>query len=125
MEFILTPDAPSPGGHYSQGVVHNGLVYVSGQLSFDSQTGQPKSGTIEEETQQALQNVAAIVRTAGGDIHTILKLTIYVADIEMWGSVNQVYAQFFGEHRPARAVIPVKELHYGLKIEIEAIAAVE
>lgn len=125
MEFILTPDAPSPGGHYSQGVVHNGLVYVSGQLSFDPQTGQPKSGTIEEETLQALQNVASIVRAAGGDINTILKLTIYVADIEMWSSVNQVYAQFFGEHRPARAVIPVKELHYGLKIEIEAIAAVE
>ncbi len=122
MDFILTPDAPQPAGHYSQAVVHNGLVFVAGQLAIEPHTGERKTGSIEEQTEQALKNVAAILQAAGSDLTKVLKTTVYISDIELWGQVNAVYAQFFGEHRPARAVIPVGNLHYGFLIEIEAIA---
>lgn len=123
IQRINTEDAPSPGGHYSQAVVHNGLVFVSGQLSIDPHTGEKKLGAIEEQTEQALKNVAAIVKAANSDLSRILKMTVYVADMKLWGAVNTVYARFMGEHRPARAVVPTGELHHGFLIEIEAIAA--
>jgi 2-iminobutanoate/2-iminopropanoate deaminase len=123
IKTILTQNAPAPGGHYSQAVVHNGLVYVAGQLSIDPQTGERKLGSIEEQTEQALRNVAAILEAAGSDLGRVLKMNVYVADIELWAAVNAVYAKVLGEHRPARAVIPTKELHYGFLVEIDAIAA--
>ena len=120
---IQTPNAPQPGGHYSQAIVHNGLVFVSGQLSVDPKTGDKKLGSIEEQTEQALHNVAEILRAANSDLSRVLKMTVYVADIELWSAVNSVYARFMGDNRPARAVIPTGRLHYGFLIEIEAIAA--
>jgi 2-iminobutanoate/2-iminopropanoate deaminase len=119
---VETPNAPSPAGHYSQAVVHNGLVFVSGQLSIDPQTGEKKTGTIEEQTEQTLKNVAEILKAANSDLSRVLKMTVYVADINLWGAVNTVYARIMGEHRPARAVVPTGALHYGFLIEIEAIA---
>jgi 2-iminobutanoate/2-iminopropanoate deaminase len=120
---VRTQDAPTPGGHYSQAVVYNGLVFVAGQLSIDPLTGEKKLGSIEEQTEQALKNVGAILKAAGSDLSRVLKMTVYVSDIDLWGRVNEVYARVLGEHRPARAVIPTKELHYGFLIEIEAVAA--
>src|SRR5215510_16440240 len=120
---ISTPNAPKPGGHYSQGVAYNGLVFVSGQLSIDPKTGEKKLGSIEEQTEQTLRNIEGILKAAGSDLSRVLKMTVYIADIELWGAVNTVYARVMGNHRPARAVVPVKDLHYGFKIEIEAIAA--
>ena len=121
---IETKNAPAAGGHYSQAVVHNGLVFVSGQLSIDPQTGEKKLGSIEEQTEQVLKNVEAILKAANSDFSRVLKMTVYVADIELWAAVNEVYARVLGEHRPARAVIPTGKLHYGFLIEIDAIAAV-
>ena len=123
MREISTPDAPEPAGHYSQAVVHNNLVYVSGQLPIDPKTGEKRIGSIEEQTEQALKNLAAILRAAGSNLNQVIKTTVYISDIELWGRVNEVYAKFFGEHRPARAVVPTKNLHFGFQIEIEAIAA--
>jgi 2-iminobutanoate/2-iminopropanoate deaminase len=120
---INTPNAPRPGGHYSQAIVYNDLVFVSGQLSIDAATGEKRLGSIEEQTEQALKNVAEILKAADSDLSRVLKMTIYVSDINLWGAVNTVYARIMGEHRPARAVIPSGELHYGFLIEIEAIAA--
>ena len=120
---ILTPEAPAPGGHYSQAVVYNGLVFVAGQLAIDPKTGERLTGSIEEQTEQCLKNIAAILEAAGGSLSRVLKMTIYISDIELWGAVNSVYARVMAEHRPARAVVPVKDLHYGFKIEIEAVAA--
>jgi 2-iminobutanoate/2-iminopropanoate deaminase len=120
---IQTPDAPAPGGHYSQAVVHNGLVYVSGQLPIDARTGEKQLGSVEEQTELVLGNIAEILRASGSDLSRVLKMTLYVADIDLWSQVNAVYARVLGEHRPARVVVPVKELHYGFLIEIEAIAA--
>ena len=120
---IETKNAPAAGGHYSQAVVHNGLVFVSGQLSIDPQTGEKKLGSIEEQTEQVLKNVEAILKAANSDFSRVLKMTVYVADIELWAAVNEVYARVLGEHRPARAVIPTGKLHYGFLIEIDAVAA--
>ena len=121
---VLTPAAPAPGGHYSQAVVYNGIVYVSGQLPIDPQTGEKQLGSIEAQTEQTLKNVSEILKASGSDLSRVLKMTIYISDGEFWGPVNAVYAKVMGEHRPARAIVPTKELHYGFKIEIEAIAAV-
>ena len=120
---VQTQDAPTPGGHYSQAVVYNGLVFVAGQLSIDPRTGEKMLGPIEEQTEQALKNVGAILKAAGSDLSRVLKMTVYVSDMGLWGRVNEVYARVLGEHRPARAVIPTGELHYGFLIEIEAVAA--
>ena len=120
---IQTTNAPAAGGHYSQAVVHNGLVFVSGQLSIDPLTGEKILGSIEEQTEQVLRNVAAILKAANSDLSQVLKMTVYVADIELWSAVNEVYARVLGESRPARAIIPTGKLHYGFLIEIDAIAA--
>ena len=120
---IETKNAPAAGGHYSQAVVHNGLVFVSGQLSIDPQTSEKKLGSIEEQTEQVLKNVEAILKAGNSDFSRVLKMTVYVADIELWAAVNKVYARVLGEHRPARAVIPTGKLHYGFLIEIDAVAA--
>ena|SRR5690242_498216 len=122
---IKTPDAPTTAGHYSQAVVYNGLVFVSGQLSIDPATGEHKIGNIEEQTEQALNNVHAVLQAAGSDWSRVLKMNISVADINLWDAVNKVYARVLGEHRPARAVIPTGPLHHGFLIEIEAIAVTE
>lgn len=123
IKSILTPHAPAPGGHYSQATVFNGLVFVAGQLSIDPKTGEKKLGSIEEQTAQVLANIGEILKAANSDLSRVLKMTVYVSDMELWGAVNTVYSRMMGEHRPARAVVPTKELHYGFLVEIEAIAA--
>jgi len=120
---IATSNAPTPAGHYSQAVVYNGLVFVSGQLAINPLTGERLTGSIEEQTEQCLKNIAEILKAAGSDLSRLLKVTAYISDIELWGAVNAVYAGIMGDNRPARAVVPVKDLHYGFKIEIEAVAA--
>jgi len=123
MVIVRTDKAPQPAGHYAEAVVHNELVYVSGQLPIDPETGEKRINSIEEQTEQALKNVAAILHAAGSDIHKVLKTTVYISDIELWGRMNEVYGKFFGEHTPARAAVPSRELHFGFQVEIEAIAA--
>lgn len=120
---VLTPDAPQPGGHYSQAVVYNGIAYVAGQLPIDPQTGQKQLGSIEAQTEQTLKNVSEVLKACDSDLSRVLKMTIYISDMDHWGAVNSVYAKMMGEHRPARAIVPVKDLHYGFLIEIEAMAA--
>ena len=125
MIAISTENAPAPAGHYSQAIVQGNVVYVSGQLPIDPQTGEKRIGSIEEQTEQALNNLSQILKAAGSDVSQVVKTTVYVSDIALWDRVNAVYAEFFGEHRPARAVVPTRDLHFGFQIEIEAIAAVD
>ncbi len=122
---VQTKNALKPAGHYSQAVVYNGLIFVSGQLAVDHETGEKKPGSIEEQTEQALKNISEILKAAGSDLSRVLKMTVYVSDISLWDAVNVTYAKVMGENRPARAVIPTKELHHGFLIEIDAIAAVK
>lgn len=121
---VLTKEAPVPAGHYSQAIVSNNMVFISGQLPIVPSTGEKLTGHIEEQTLQVLKNIRTIAEASGSDIARIVKVTVYISDMELWGEVNKVYSAFFGEHKPARAIVPVKELHYGCKIEMEAIAVI-
>jgi 2-iminobutanoate/2-iminopropanoate deaminase len=124
MKKVQPADQPIPKGHYSPGVMHGGLVYVSGQLPMDLKTREPFAGAIDEQTELALRNVEAVLHEAGSDLDHVLQMTIYISDIELWGKVNETYARVMGNHRPARAIVPVKDLHFDTKIEIQAIAAI-
>lgn len=124
MEFISTPNAPSPAGHYSQGVVHGGFVFVAGQLPIDPADPSRDPGGIEEQAARSLANVAAILEAAGTSLDRVVQMTVYVSDVSLWGKVNAVYSRVMGNHRPARAVVPSGELRHGMLIEIQAIAAV-
>ena len=125
MRIVYTPDAPTPAGHYSQAVVHDGLVFVAGQLGINPVNPKAPPGSIEEQTTQTLKNIEAILNAAGSGLDRVLSMTVFVSDIELWGAVNQVYARVMGDHKPARAVVPVKELHYGYQVEIQATAALK
>ncbi|ALC91554.1 endoribonuclease L-PSP [Bacillus sp. FJAT-18017] len=109
-------------GHYALATIHNDIVYVSGQFAIDPETQQKKFGTIEEETLQALKNIEYILNEAGSQKNQILRMTLYIPDIQLWDRVDRVYKEFFENHKPARSVVPTNELHFGFKIEIEAIA---
>ena len=122
MKTIQPTNQPKPKGHYSPGIEHHGIVYVSGQLPMDLVTREPFTGPIEEQTELALRNVEAVLHAAGSRLDRVLQMTIYVSDLELWGAVNKKYAEVMGDHRPARAIVPVKELHFGTQIEIPAIA---
>ena len=124
MHFISTENAPAAGGHYSQAVVHNGFVFVAGQLAFVPGQKEHRPGPIGEQTERTLRNVEAILLAAGSSLDKVLQMTIYVSDMEMWGEVNATYSRIMGSHKPARAIVPVKELHYGYGIEIQVIATV-
>ncbi len=124
-EIIFTKDAPLPAGHYSQGIKYGDLIYVSGQLPIDPKTGKPAETRIEDQVKRALLNVKAILESGGSSIENVLKTTVYISDISLWNRVNKTYSEFFGDNRPARAVVPVKELHFGLSVEIEAIGFIK
>ncbi len=124
MNIIQTNNAAQPLGHYSQAVVHNGLVYVSGQLPIDVNNPDEYIETVEDQAQQALINLQEVLKAANSDKSKVLKVTMYISDISIWAQVNQVYAQFFGDHKPARSAVPTKHLPKGYLVEIEAIATV-
>jgi 2-iminobutanoate/2-iminopropanoate deaminase len=124
MEVVSTRGAPQPAGHYSQAIIHEGCVYVSGQLPINPENGEKVLGPVEDQARQVLKNLSEILKASGSHISQTLKVTVYISDIELWDKVNAVYAEFFGNHRPARSVVPTKELHFGFKIEIDAIGAI-
>ncbi|HIC15886.1 MAG TPA: RidA family protein, partial [Gemmatimonadetes bacterium] len=120
-----TPDAPSPAGHYSQAVVHEGIVYVAGQLPLDPKNAEALPSDPGAQTRRALNNVGVILEAAGSSLSQTLQMTIYVTDIDHWPAVNAAYAEVMGSHRPARAVVPVGSLRPGCILEVQAIAAQE
>jgi len=122
---VQTTAAAPAGGHYSQGVVHNGVIYVSGQLPTKPDGTRCGHLPFEEQAALALENVLAIVGAAGGSPRSVLKVTVYLVGVERWAAFNAVYAARMGDARPARAVIPVPALNHGALIELDAIAAVE
>lgn len=124
IRYINTPNAPAPAGHYSQATIYGDLIFVAGQLPINAQTGEKELGLIENQTEQVFRNIEAILTAAGSDLKKVLKVHIYIADISLWDRVNNVYTRIFEGHRPARVVIPTKELHYGFLIEGDAIATI-
>jgi 2-iminobutanoate/2-iminopropanoate deaminase len=115
---------PKPLGHYSQSIVHNDTVYVSGQLPIDPENPGKRFNSIKDQTTQVLKNIEAILKSVGSDKNNILKATLYICDMDLFQQVNQAYASFFGEHKPARAVVPINDLPKGFLIEIDAIASI-
>ena len=124
MDFIVTERAPAARGHYSQAVVHAGLVYVAGQLPLVPGDPQARLEGFERQAGQVLDNVQAILEASGSSLARVLKATVYIADIAQWPRFNEIYARRMGAHRPARTVVPVAGLHYGYLVEMDAIAAV-
>jgi reactive intermediate/imine deaminase len=121
MKFITTDSARS-GPHYSPGVVYNGLLYVSGQLSIDPATGAVPPGGVAAETRQALLNLEAVLAAVCAKKTDVIQCRVYTPDVDLWDEINAVYAEFFGDHKPARCVVPTSRLHYGCLVEIEAVA---
>lgn len=119
------PGGVPPAGHYSPAVVYNGTVYVSGQLA--RVPGQPADFVpdgVAAQTTQCLTNAEVILRAAGSRRDLVIRATLYIADIADWGAVNGAFVEFFGEHKPARSIIPVNKFKSGFLIEIDIVAAV-
>lgn len=121
---IATDKAPLPIGPYSQAVVNDGYVFVSGQIPFDPQTGELVEGDIEQQTERVLQNISAILSEAGTDLEHVLKTTVFLADMNDFASMNEAYARYFKTVPPARSTVEVARLPRDARIEIEVIAAV-
>ncbi|WNC90589.1 RidA family protein [Paraburkholderia sp. FT54] len=113
-----------PGGHYSHVAVANGFVFVSGQLPITAQGGKLSEASFEVQAEQVLANVRAALESVGSSVAQLVQVRVYLVDVENWMSFNQIYARWAGEACPARAVVPVPQLHYGFKIEVEATALV-
>jgi 2-iminobutanoate/2-iminopropanoate deaminase len=124
MKKIYSEEVPPPGGHYSQAIVHNETIYVSGILPVSLGNPPDPLMPFREQVLLVLKNLAAILREAGSSPVKVIKVSVFVSDIDNWPEVNEVYKSFFGDHKPARIVVPVKELHFGFGIELDAIAAV-
>ena len=123
MRSVATTSAPEARGHYSQAIVHDGLVYVAGQLPIVPGDPERRLAGFEEQAERVIDNVLAILAEAGSGPERVLRSTVYIADVAHWPAFNAVYARKFGEHRPARTVVPVAALHYGYLVEMDAIAA--
>lgn len=123
MRYIQTNKAPAAVGPYSQAVLVDNMVYCSGQIGLSPDTGTLAEG-IEAQTKQVLTNLAAVLQEAGTDLEQVVKTTIYLTNIEDFAVVNDIYASFFGAHKPARATVGVAKLPKGAIVEIDAVAVV-
>jgi 2-iminobutanoate/2-iminopropanoate deaminase len=124
-QIIKTDRAPQAIGPYSQAVKARGLVYASGQIPIDPATGQFVAGGITEQTEQVLKNVAAVLEAAGTGLDRIVKTTVFLADMEEFAAMNEVYARYFTNEPPARATVQAAGLPRNARVEIEVIALVE
>ncbi|MFT4064824.1 RidA family protein [Paraburkholderia sp.] len=113
-----------PGGHYSHVAVANGFVFVSGQLPINAQGDKLNDAPFEAQAEQVLANVRAALESVGSSVAQLVQVRVYVVDVENWANFNQIYARWAGDAKPARAVVPVPQLHYGFRIEVEATAIV-
>ncbi len=120
---IASPEAPAAIGPYSQAVAYGGLIYASGQIGLDPATGTLVEGGVEAQTRRALENLSAVLAAGGSSLDRVLRCTVYLADLADYAAVNSVYAEFFGESRPARAAVEVSRLPRDARVEIACIAA--
>ena len=125
MHSISTEKAPAAIGPYSQGVVVNGLPFASGQIALSPETGELVGSTIEEQAEQVMKNVGALLTAAGTDFDHVVKTTCFLEDIADFAKFNAVYAKSFGEKLPARSAVGIDKLPKGALIEVEVIASVE
>jgi len=112
----------APGGHYSHVVVAGGLVFVSGQLPIAPSSEKLNQASFDEQARQVLANVSAALAAAGTSVSQLVQVRVYVTNIDHWPAFNAIYADWAGDSRPARAVVPVPMLHHGFLVEVEAVA---
>lgn len=122
---ITTEFSVRDGGHYTPGMLHNGTLYISGQLSIDPETGKVPEGGIHAEARQALKNMDLVLKQAGLTKDHVIQCRVYLPDVKYWGALNEEYAAYFGDHKPARIVVPANNLYNGCLCEIEAVAATD
>ena len=123
-EIISTENAPGAIGPYSQAVKTNGMVFCSGQIPIDVATGEFVSNDVAEQTEQVLKNLAAVLEAAGSDLNNVVKTTVFLADMNDFTAMNEVYAKYFSENKPARATVQAAGLPRGARVEIECIAVI-
>ncbi len=123
--IVATPSAPAAIGPYSQATIHNGIAYLSGQIPLDPATGQIVEGGIAEQTARVLDNLRAVLEAAGASLDTVLKTTVFLADMADFPAMNEVYARYFATNPPARATVQAARLPRDARVEIECIAAVQ
>jgi 2-iminobutanoate/2-iminopropanoate deaminase len=121
--IITSTNAPAAIGPYSQATLHNGIMYVSGQIPLDPKSGELVSGSIEEETHQVMKNLFAILQEAGMGFDNVLKCTIFVKDLNNFGKINETYGSYFTGNPPARETVEVSRLPKDVNVEISCIAA--
>ncbi len=122
MEMIATDRAPAAIGPYSQAVRVDGWIYASGQIPLDPASGELETGDIAAQTHRVFQNLRAVLEAAGGGLETVVKTTVFLSDMGDFAAMNEVYAEYFGDHRPARATVEAGGLPKGVDVEIEAVA---
>lgn len=122
LQLVSTESAPKAIGPYSQAIKANGLVFVSGQIPLDPSTGQLISGSIATQVKQVIANISAILKASGSDLSKVVKTTVYLKDMKDFDEMNQTYAEFFTETKPARATVQAAALPKNVSIEIDAIA---
>jgi 2-iminobutanoate/2-iminopropanoate deaminase len=122
MEYVATDRAPSAIGPYSQAVVGGGFVFAAGQIALDPQTMEMVGSDVAAQTEQVLRNLEEVLEAAGARLGSVVRTTVYLADMADFQSMNQVYAKHFGDHKPARAAIQAAALPKGALVEIDAIA---
>jgi 2-iminobutanoate/2-iminopropanoate deaminase len=122
MQSIRTDDAPKAIGPYSQGIAYKDLLFLSGQIGLDPKTGAIGSSTIEGQTKQVMNNIQAVLAAVGSDLSRVLKVTVFLSDIQEFATFNKIYGEFFGELPPARSTVQVSKLPRDAKVEVEVIA---
>lgn len=121
-EIVSTQDAPKAIGPYSQAVKANGFLFISGCLALCPKTQEVKNGSVEEEAVQAFENLNAILKEANSDFDKIVKVTVFIADMDFFQALNEVYARYVPEPFPARTTVAVKALPLGVSLEVDVIA---
>lgn len=121
-EVIHTDNAPAAIGPYSQAIKAGNLLFISGQVPFDPKTMEVVEGDVKVQTAQSLKNLQAILKEAGADFSNVVKTTVFIKDMNEFAQVNEVYAEYFGDNKPARACVEVARLPKDVKVEIELIA---
>ncbi|MEN3000112.1 MAG: RidA family protein [Acidilobaceae archaeon] len=122
VRIVYSPLAPKPIGPYSQGIVAGCFLFVSGQIPLDPTTGSIVEGGFQDKARRALENVKAVVEASGASLDKVVKVTVYLRDIKLFGDFNEVYSEYFSKNPPARAVVEVSNLPRGAEVEVEAIA---
>jgi len=124
MKTISTENAPAAIGPYSQAIVAGGFVFCSGQIPIDPKTGHVVHANLRDQTRLVLDNLTAVLEAAGSSLDRVVKVTVYMHDLQDFGAMNEVYAEFFTDHKPARAAVEVRRLPKDVWVEMDAIATV-